>query len=519
MASPRQLRKNLGAEAEEIAETHISWVFLTDKDAYKVKKPVNLGFLDFSTLELRKRACEAELELNRRLAPDVYLGLTPVKRDTNGRIHFNGRGETVDWAVHMRRLPEAERADRLVASGELRRAQVERLAEWVADFHGRARDGEEIARFGRAELIEANVRENFEQSRPFIRRYLGAGPASELEALQLSFARWQRSLLAARVAGHHIRDGHGDLRLQQIYLPAGGPPRILDCIEFNERFRYGDVASDLAFLAMDFQDQGRPDLAEALLGAYARASNDFDLYSVIDFYEAYRAHVRAKVSGMLARDRDAPPPLRERADEDAARLFRLALSIARGERRLNSPILIAVGGTVGSGKSTVAERISRLLGAPRTDADRTRKHQLGVRPTEFMGGERAKEAYSGERTELTYQELFRRAEVVLASRRAIILDASFRLARYRLQARRTARAAGAKFVFVECQASLETCRNRLLERESRPSVSDARADLLKGFTASFEPVRELEPEERVVIDTERPFSEGVTELVRSLSRS
>ena len=306
----------------ELIETHISWVFLGPTDVFKVKRPVDLGFLDFSTLAARRRACEAELRLNRRLAPEVYLGVVPITLDQGGAHAIDGVGETVDWAVHMRRLHVDRRADALLEAESLRPEDIDRLAEHIAQFHAEARCDAETSRHGTVDTIRRNVRENFEQTRDSIAEHLTPEQAREIESWQLGVLH-DEPRFSARIAAGRVRDGHGDLRLEHVYFGRDGTIDIIDCIEFNERFRYADVCADIAFLSMDLAWHGRVDLAERFLARYARMANDYDLYSVVDFYESYRAFVRGKVAILLAADQDASALSRERAQREARRYFML----------------------------------------------------------------------------------------------------------------------------------------------------------------------------------------------------
>ena len=491
-----------GMTPAECRETHISWVFLTDSGAWKVKKPVELGFLDFGTLSSRKVACEAEVELNARLAPGVYLGVFPIRRGPDGRHHAVSDGEIVDWAVRMKRLPDARRADILLAQGRLEPAIVDRLAIHLARFHERADSRPEIARYGTAAAVGQSVRENFIQTRGVIEDYLPAKQALEVERWQTDFLHDHACLFEERVRAGRVRDGHGDLRLEHVYVGPGDRFTILDCIEFNERFRFADVCSDLAFLSMDLAWNRRVDLAERLLARYAREANDHDLYSVVDFYESYRAYVRGKISTMLAEDAGVPEETRERATHEARRYFLLALSADR--RSLLTPSLVAVGGLIASGKSTVADWLSAELGAPVVDADRVRKHMLGMRPTEHAQDDAWKGAYDPSFTEDVYGEVLRRASVVLASGRPVIVDASFRSVQLRQAARSLAEKHGVPFQFIECRATADTCRARLVERARGESVSDGRLAVFEEFSSRFEPVTELPRNHHFVIDTDQP---------------
>src|SRR6185312_11292252 len=235
------------------------------------------------------------------LAPDVYLGVEPIEE--NGAI--------VDWAVHMRRLDDARRADVLLARGALGHAQIERVAATIAAFHASARADEETARFGTRDAVAFNVEENFRQTASTIGAYLTEDQTRELRAFQRGALQDRAPIFDERVRQGRVRDGHGDLRLEHVYFERP-KPTIIDCIEFADRFRFADVCADVAFLSMDLAAHGRVDLAELFLARYARASNDYDLYDLVDFYESYRATVRGKVAAILAADPEADDATRER---------------------------------------------------------------------------------------------------------------------------------------------------------------------------------------------------------------
>ena len=482
----------------ERIQTHISWVFLLEHDVYKLKRPVDLGFLDFRTLEKRKLACEAEVELNRRLAPSVYRGVVPIGRTADGRAHVNGPGEVVDWAVHMRRLPDAERADTLLEAGKLSHAELDAIASRLADFHLQADRGARIAGFGSSEHIAQNVHENFAQTRNTVERFLSKREAGELENWQRNYVQDHAQLFRKRVEQLHVRDGHGDLRLEHVYLEAGGIS-ILDCIEFNDRFRYADVCADVAFLSMDLEASGRVDLAEIFLARYARYSNDFDLYGLVDFYESYRAFVRAKVASFTAADETVDHPTRERAWQHARRYALLALSAKRSP--VMAPVVVAVGGTIASGKSTLADRLGVELAAPVVDTDRIRKHMAGRLPLDTLAAPPFKGVYSTAASEKVYEELGRRARVVLGSGRPVIVEASFRTVAQRVKLRALAQELKVPFYFVECRAPDDVCKARLVERAKGLSVSDGRLELFDAFARSFEAVSELGASEHLALDT------------------
>lgn len=495
----------------ELAETHVSLVFLLERDVFKIKRPVDLGFLDFTTLPLREAACQAEVELNARLAPDVYHGVVPVRRGPDGRAGLGCEGPVVDWAVHMRRLPDEQRADVMLASGRLGATAIDAVATCLARFHAAARTDADIARFGHPDAIARNVEENFTQTARAMEVY-ARDEAPEIILWQSAFLRGHRDSFERRAATGRVRDGHGDLRLEHVYLEEArhGEPTIIDCIEFNERFRYADVCADVAFLSMDLEAHGRVDLAERLLARYAREASDFDLYALVDFYESYRAFVRAKVSAMLAIDPGVEPEARTRAAAEARRHFLLALAADR--RSLLRPAVVAIGGIIASGKSTIAEHLADEMSAPVVDADRTRKAMMGVEAHQPMHERAWAGAYDPGFTERVYAEALRRAEVVVSSGRPVILDASFRSAAMREAARQLAKRCGVPFRFVECRADSDVCRARLSERERSVSVSDGRLAVFDAFRERFEPVTELCAAEHIVLDTSRPIEDSLRRL-------
>lgn len=493
------LRHDLREPDLDLIETHASWVFLGPETVWKVKKPVDFGFLNFTTLERRKSACDAEIALNSRLAPHVYRAVVPITRDASGHHALGGRGEIVDYAVEMTRLADTRRADVLLEADQLSLDHVETLGCTLAAFHGNMPTSEHIAGFGSPEVILANVRENFSQTRDTIHHYLEPAQAREVEARQVGFIEQHRDLFIDRMITGKVRDGHGDLRLEHVYLGPNPEPTIIDCIEFNERFRYGDVCSDIAFLTMDLAQSGRMDLSEQLLATYAGAADDFELYRLVDFYEGYRAFVRGKVASLLVQDLGAAVETRQRASQLARRHFLLAL--ASGRRALTKPALLAVGGIIGSGKSTLAARLGRTMTAPIVATDRTRKHVLGISPTTQIREGAWTGVYAPEFSERVYGEVLRHAACVLASGRPVIVDGSFRSREQRGRARLLAQQMRVPFLFVECRATPEECRARLRRRTQQANVSDARVDLFDDFVKQFESVDELSPDEHVIVDT------------------
>jgi aminoglycoside phosphotransferase family enzyme/predicted kinase len=498
----------------DLVETHISWVFLVGDHVFKVKKPVDLGFVDFRSSEQRRSACEAEVRLNARLAPDVYRGVVPIRRTADGGVSLSGEGPIVDWAVQMARLADEHRADLQLARGALSRESVDAIAARIAEFHAGARCDEGTARFGEPQAIEYNIEENFAQMRGRVDAYVSPEQSEEIARWQTSFVRGHGALFTQRIAAGRVRDGHGDLRLEHVYLPPSTPPTIIDCIEFSDRFRFGDVCADIAFLSMDLAAYQRVDLAERLLARYAREAKDFDLYALVDFYESYRAYVRGKIAAIVASDDRLDAATRRRAAHDARRYFLLALASER--RSVLMPALVAVGGVIASGKSTIAERVGLALSAPVVDADRTRKAILGVEATHPIPESAWQGAYDPAFTDRVYAEVLRCADVVLASGRPVVVDASFRSRSMRRAAQDLAGRHHVPFRFVECRADPTVCRSRLAARARERGVSDGRLEIFDAFQARFEPVDEIAPDDHLVLDTARPIEESMTALSERL---
>ncbi|MBX3220601.1 MAG: dephospho-CoA kinase [Labilithrix sp.] len=500
----------------KLIETHISWVLL-GPEVYKIKKPVTLPFLDFAPFEARERACRTEVRINRRLAPRTYLGVVPIRRRADGRFTLQtGGGSIVEWAVQMTRLDEERRADTLLARGALRREHVDALALTIAAFHADAASGPRVARGGTPELVERNVRDNFDALRESGAGFVSEAAMTEIERWQLSFVRRHGGLFHERMLTGAVRDGHGDLRLEHVFLHATDTDfEVIDGIEFDDRYRFADVCADLAFLAMDLARLGRVDLAERFVAMYARAANDFDLYRVLDFYESYRACVRAKIAASTATSPGVPDGVVATARAEARRYLLLAQAARR--RAVLEPALVAVAGGIASGKSTLAERLGEELSAPVVDADRTRKFMIGLAPTAHASARAWEGAYDRTFSARVYAEVLRRAGMVLASGRPVIVDASFRSAEARAAARALAEQHGVPFRLVECVAPIELCRARLeARRRSGASVSDATPEILDAFAADYEPIDELAPSEHVRVDTSGSIHESLAQARRAI---
>ena len=283
----------------ELVQTQMSFLFLTGDYVYKVKKPVDLGYLDYTTLEKRRFFCRQEIDQNKRLCPDTYLEVVPLV-SRQGQIYLGGKGEIVEYAVKMKQLPADRMMDKLLPQGLVTEQMMVRVAEKLAVFHHKAGTSREISAYGKLEAIKINTDENFAQTEKYIDVSIPSDKYNRIKAYTDNFLESNKSMFDKRVKDGNIRDCHGDLHAAHVCLANG--ICIYDCIEFNDRFRYGDVASEVAFLAMDLDRFRHADLSLSFVDAYVRSSRDKELAELLNFYKCYRAYVRGKVTNFMLDD-------------------------------------------------------------------------------------------------------------------------------------------------------------------------------------------------------------------------
>ncbi len=460
-------------ERVDIRQTHISVVALAGPYAYKVKKPLDLGFLDFTTLSKRLHFCHEEVRLNRRLAPEVYIGVVPlVARD--GALQLEGEGTPIEYAVKMERLPEEATLLARLEVGALDEAICRRLAERVAGFHRTAAGGPEVDRMGRLEVVARNARENLEQSVDTVGGCVSEAVFGRLEAVLEQRLEELGPIIDRRAREHRPRDTHGDLHLDHVYLfPGRGPPGdliVIDCIEFNERFRYADPVADMAFLVMDLIFRGRRDLGTAFSDAYFAAVDDPGGPDLLQFYVAYRAAVRGKVEGMAASEAELPPAERNHALRSARARWLLALSELEDPAR--RPGLVLVGGLPGTGKSTLAAALSEHAGFEIVSSDRVRKELAGLHPESRAGADFGAGLYTPEWDDRTYEACLERARALVFEGKRVVVDASFREAGRRRVFLDAALAWGVRARVLVCTAEPDRVRLRLDQRTAGPSDAD-----------------------------------------------
>lgn len=495
-----------------MVETHISWVFLAGDFVYKVKKPVDFGFLDYSSLDLRRHFCHEEVRLNRRLCGGAYLGVVPIV-ERAGNVCVDQPGTPIEYAVWMRRLPAERMLDRLIRDGHASETMIERVAERVAAFHGQADRGPRIDPYGSLEAIRFNWDENFTQTEPYVGRAISARQFQGVRAYVEGFLSRHADLFGRRVADGRIRDCHGDMRAESICLT--DELCIFDCIEFSERLRCGDTASELAFLAMDIDARGRPDLAYWLVDRYLWATGDPELRALLPFYASYRAFVRGKVQSFRLDQPVRAEGEHRTALRRARHYFELAYSYARVPEE---PRLVLVCGLSGTGKTTAARALGQRLNAVVYSSDRVRKELAGVPAT--ARGPQAFEAglYAPAVTERTYARLTELAREKLSAGTSVVLDATFSRASDRIAAVEVARSFGIPACIVECRCAEPTVIERIHRRAaSGEGASDADESVYFGQRGTIQPVRGDESDVHLVIDTEVSVPRLLRQMLSAVS--
>ena len=497
-----------------IVQTHISYVAIAPPYVYKVKKPVDLGFLDFTTLERRRHYCEQEVALNQRLCTAIYEGVVPISRTADG-LALEDDSDVVEVAVKMRKLSDAGFADAQLERGVLTAHDLDRVAAKLQSFYEAQESSPKIAAAGRTEQLRVNTDENFEQTEDHVGTLLSRPAYDTIRYATNRFYDQQGDLLNRRRAGGHIVDAHGDLRLEHVHLT---PERvcIYDCIEFNERFRHIDVANDIGFLAMDLDLHGRPDLAHHLVVHMVRGLRDPDLPRLVNFYKSYRAYVRGKVEGMRSLEDEVPPDEQAKSTKRARTAYQWALRyMVAGSQ----PLVVAVMGRVATGKSTVAQALADALGWAAVNSDRVRKEQAGV-PLHERGDASTRDAlYAADMTEQTYTALFDIAVERGQSGQGTVLDATFSRRAHRDAFRDRLRDAAIPHVFVELTADDATIRTRLRQRErSSDAVSDARLDDFEMLNARYEAPDALEDARHIHVTSEDNLEDTTREVLQHLVR-
>jgi aminoglycoside phosphotransferase family enzyme/predicted kinase len=471
----------------QVVQTHISVVFIAGDLVYKVKKPLNFGFLDFTSLEKRRFFCQQEVILNSRFSKGIYLDVVSIHQGPRG-LNLIGEGTEIETAVLMKYVPEKYLMATMLADEQITHELLDRIADRLAYFHSQAERSGAIKNFGSVEVIRQNLRENFDQTRPYIGKTISSQTHQEISSLSFDFLKIHTDFFRERVRRGFIRDCHGDLHLHHVIIL--DEIMLYDCIEFNDRFRYSDTAADLAFLLMDLDSRGWPDFAERISRRYAVSAHDPDVLKLLGFYKSYRAFVRGKVLGFTLDEPEISSSEKEAAASRARDYFRLALAFLKPSSR---PTLIVMTGLMGTGKTFLARKLGARLGAETLRSDVVRKEILGIPAEEHRLDKYGQGIYRPNATDRTYQALLERARERLNRGKSVILDASFMRYRDRMAARESAQETQANFRIVECACPEDIIRSRLEKRLTETGEpSDGRWEILSLQRDSFEKVRQEE---------------------------
>jgi aminoglycoside phosphotransferase family enzyme/predicted kinase len=493
-------------------QTHASYLFLGSPYVFKVKKKVNFGFLDFSSLKNRRYYSEREVTLNRRLCPDIYLGVIPISLSA-GELTF-GKGEkVVEYAVKMRKLQDRYFMLRLLRHDQVTTKDLDRIVSRLKDFYEAEPPTQKITAWGRIENLKISTGENFDQTKTFIGLTISREAFEAISLYTAVFYARKGELFSARVRERRIRDCHGDLHLEHIHL-APKTLSIFDCIEFNDRFRYIDVASDVAFLAMDLDHHDRPDLSREITSRMANSLGDTGMLGLMDFYKCYRAYVRGKVESFQQARAEVPKTKQKKNRMQAERYFRLALRYALFG---SEPTVLVIMGRAASGKSTLANALGRELGFEVISSDRTRKELAGVPLFQRVKGAARRGLYSEAMTNETYKKLFQYAKTQLDRHASLILDATFSRRDYRDELRRLLDSKNASYWFIEAKAPDVAVRQRLEQREGTTHlVSDARLEDFEMLTRSYEAPAEIQTHHCLHVATHRPTTMTIAQVLKEL---
>lgn len=482
-------------EQFKVLETHISWVILTGKYAYKIKKPRNLDFLDFTTLEKRHHYCEEEVRLNKRLAPNIYMDVIPVTGSFE-QPEINGSGPVIDYVIKMREFSQKDLFDRLLSRQQLKTPLIDELAQILSQFHEKASVCDKSLPYGSPEEVNAPVIQNFDQCEEILTE---RSDVAQLKRLR-QWANQQYEILSPvfkqRKENGFVRECHGDVHLGNIVL-IDNHPVIFDCIEFNESFRWTDIIADPAFLAMDLEFNQKSNFANRLINNYLQLTGDYEGLRVLKYYKAYRAMVRAKVSLFqdTEKNTDAHHALRDR--------FLRCTALASSYTINTRPVLLITHGFSASGKSVIADVLVNYQQYIQLSSDVERKRSANIDLFASSNSGLYQDLYHPDNTQKAYKRLEELAETVLKSGYNVVVDASFIEQQYRRNFFELARKLNVPFFILHCQAPSEALFDRVKLRAQQLSISEADEKVLKMQIEKYQPIGESEKKHVIEIDTEK----------------
>lgn len=486
-------------EFVRILQTHISYVVLTGRYAYKIKKPVNLGFLDFSTIEKRKYYCEEEVRLNRRLCPTMYLGVVRLTKK-NDDLELEGKGEVADYAVKMNEFPQRFIMTNLLEKAPINQEVLRSICSQLVEFYSSGEHSQKIDRYGAIPSIKKNIDENFLQTRSYVDRIIPQDLYQYIQEVSSLFLN-NKNIFRQRVKDGRIRDCHGDLHTGNIVI--SDKIYIFDCIEFNKRFRYIDVAADIGFLAMDLDFLNYPFLSSYVIDTYIELSEDKHILDVLNFYKCYRAYVRGKIICITLDDPTIDKKNRNTMIGTARKYFDLAYYYARlfslDLRKDKRPWLFVVCGLTGTGKSTIAGKLGIDYHGQVINTDIVRKDIANIDRYEPHHDAYSAGLYTPEKIYLTYMAVMEKAQKTLLTHGICIVDATFQKRKFRDMVRKVARTTKAHLLFIHCICKEEEIKQRLEKRVKKKSASDGRWEIYLQQKESFEPL--TSDEDHIIVDT------------------
>jgi uncharacterized protein len=497
-----------------INQTHASVLAIVPPFVYKIKKQVDLGFMDFRSLPARKENCQKEYTLNRRLCPELYLDIVPISV-VNDKIAFGSEGTIIDYALKMKFLPDGYFLDQLVDEGLVNSELLNQVLLVLKNFYSKQPNDPSIQAFGDPAHIKKINDEIFQTLTNFI------GETAEEEALEAViniahlYIKKNKKLFEKRVLENKIKDCHGDLHLEHIHIYKN-KICIYDCIEFSDRFRYIDIAADIAFLAMDLDFHHRPDLSQYVIRKFSEIMDDPELFHIIDFYKTYRACVRAKIESITSRQEEVSEDQRNFSRMKARKYLSLAI---RYSVLGSSPSGIIICGNVGSGKSTIAKRLAELLEVNVVSSDMIRKELEGLPLYKRTDQSQREKVYSRESSEKVYQNLLDQSLGHVRKNQNVIIDATFSNSSFRNQFIQKFKEQKIPFYFVELQISDEKAKERLAEREVQKNViSDARLEDFEKLKAAYEPLKEVSHERLITVSSDYNFKKSIKFIFKELSQ-
>jgi len=481
---------NLSSDVDiDVIQTHISFVILTKNSAYKIKKPVDFGFLDFSTLEKRKHFCKEELRLNSRLCPELYEEIIAFTETDNGsRVEINGEGPVVEYAVKMKQFPQKNIMTHLLQQNKITTHHIDELVNELVSFYASSPSNEEIASYGSIDAVKKNIDENFDQTKDKIGITISKPQFDHIKEANDLFFEKQYTVIQKRKENGYIKSCHGDLHSGNIVLFKNSLC-VFDCIEFNKRFRYIDIASDIGFFAMDLDIQNYPFLSSYLMTQYLKKSKDTTLLSVINLYKSYRAYVRGKVLGFQLDDPHIEEAKKQSLIDQIKTYFDLSAyyaSLMVLAVEVSYPIVFMMSGLTGTGKSTVARKISVDYDAVVINTDVVRKETAGVDKYERHLDEPNKGMYSPKRVHQTYVNVMNFAKEYLEKGKNVVLDATFQKWDHRNMAHELADDYNALVIPVYCTCPESVAKEWLENRMKSKSVSDGRWEIYQKQKESFD---------------------------------